>query len=108
MAPPTVAKLPQIIAFLRDIFGGLNRAAAELSQVPLLAEDLPGQNHLFPTGHLDRDLQQLDLRERNSWRLLMAEVSPVELLEVQLEGKKRMTAAAFLNGFTLNAGEVLA
>jgi methionyl-tRNA formyltransferase len=32
----------------------------------------------------------------------------IELLEVQLEGKKRMTAAAFLNGFTLNAGEVLA
>jgi len=32
----------------------------------------------------------------------------IELLEVQLEGKKRMTAAAFLNGITLNAGEVLA
>jgi len=30
------------------------------------------------------DLQQLDLRGRNSWRLLMAEVSSVELLEVQL------------------------
>ena len=32
----------------------------------------------------------------------------IELLEVQLEGKKRMTAAAFLNGFTLSEGEVLA
>ena len=32
----------------------------------------------------------------------------IELLEVQLEGKKRMTAAAFLNGFTLREGEVLA
>jgi methionyl-tRNA formyltransferase len=32
----------------------------------------------------------------------------IELLEVQLEGKKRMTAAAFLNGFTLNESEVLA
>jgi methionyl-tRNA formyltransferase len=32
----------------------------------------------------------------------------IELLEVQLEGKKRMTAAAFLNGFTLSGGEVLA
>jgi methionyl-tRNA formyltransferase len=32
----------------------------------------------------------------------------IELLEVQLEGKKRMTAAAFLNGFTLNQGEALA
>ena len=33
---------------------------------------------------LDQDLQQLDLRGRNSWRLLMAEVSSVELLEVHL------------------------
>lgn len=62
---------------------GLPRAA-ELSQVPLLAEDLLGQSHLFPEGRLDQDLQQVDLRGRNSWRLLMAEVSSVELLEVQL------------------------
>uniref|UniRef100_Q01V01 Oxidoreductase n=1 Tax=Solibacter usitatus (strain Ellin6076) TaxID=234267 RepID=Q01V01_SOLUE len=58
--------------------------AAELSQVPLLAEDLARQEHLFPKGRLDQDLQQVDLRGRNSWRLLMAEVSSVELLEVQL------------------------
>jgi methionyl-tRNA formyltransferase len=32
----------------------------------------------------------------------------IELLEVQLEGKKRMTAAAFLNGFALSEGEALA
>ena len=31
----------------------------------------------------------------------------IELLEVQLEGKKRMAAAAFLNGFPIGAGEVL-
>ncbi len=58
--------------------------AAELSQVPLLAEDFLNQKHLFPEGRLDQDLQQVDLRGRNSWRLLMAEVSSVELLEVQL------------------------
>ncbi|HWE81722.1 MAG TPA: SDR family oxidoreductase [Gaiellaceae bacterium] len=58
--------------------------AAELSQVPLLPEDLSGGNRLFPTGVLDADLQQVDLRERNSWRLLLAEVSTVELLETQL------------------------
>jgi NAD(P)-dependent dehydrogenase (short-subunit alcohol dehydrogenase family) len=62
---------------------GLSRAA-ELSQLPLLAEDLLAQAHLFPQGQLDQDLQQVDLRERNSWRLLMAEVPSVELLEVQL------------------------
>jgi NAD(P)-dependent dehydrogenase (short-subunit alcohol dehydrogenase family) len=62
---------------------GLTRAA-ELSQVPLLAEELLGQKHLFPEGRLDADLQQVDLRGRNSWRLLMAEVPTVELLEVHL------------------------
>jgi len=62
---------------------GLARAA-ELSQVPLLAEEFAGQQHLFPQGRLDQDLQQVDLRGRNSWRLLMDEVPSVELLEVQL------------------------
>lgn len=58
--------------------------AARLSQVPLLADELLGQKHLFPEGRLDQDLQQVDLRGRNSWRLLMAEVPSVELLETQL------------------------
>jgi NAD(P)-dependent dehydrogenase (short-subunit alcohol dehydrogenase family) len=58
--------------------------AATLSQVPLLSEELEAQKGLFPEGRLDQDLQQVDLRERNSWRLLMHEVPSVELLEVQL------------------------
>jgi NAD(P)-dependent dehydrogenase (short-subunit alcohol dehydrogenase family) len=58
--------------------------AAELSQLPLLPEDLAAGSDLFPEGRLDQDLQQVDLRERNSWRLLLAEVSSVELLETQL------------------------
>ena len=58
--------------------------AAELSQVTLLPEELTAQKDLFPEGRLDQDLQQVDLRGRNSWRLLLAEVSTVELLEVQL------------------------
>lgn len=58
--------------------------AAELSQVPLLPDELTAQKALFPEGRLDQDLQQVDLRERNSWRLMLAEVSSVELLEVQL------------------------
>jgi len=52
---------------------GITRAA-ELSQLRLLAEDRQQQNHLFPEGRLDQDRQQVDLRGRNSWRLLMAEV----------------------------------
>ena len=62
---------------------GLARPS-ELSQLPLLPEDLLVPKHLFPEDRLDQDLQQIDLRTRNSWRLLMAEVSPVELLEVHL------------------------
>lgn len=68
-----------------DVAGaaGLTRAA-ELSQLPLLADELLGQAHLFPEGRLDQDLQQVDLRGRNSWRLQMDEVPAVELLETQL------------------------
>ena len=62
----------------------LTSGSAELSQVALLPEDLATQSDLFPEGRLDQDLQQVDLRERNSWRLLLAEVSSVELLETQL------------------------
>jgi NAD(P)-dependent dehydrogenase (short-subunit alcohol dehydrogenase family) len=62
---------------------GLTHAAA-LSQVPLLPEELTAQKSLFPEGKLDQDLQQVDLRDRNSWRFLMHEVPTVELLEVQL------------------------
>ena len=59
-------------------------SAAALSQVRLLPEELLAQQHLFPEGRLDADLQQVDLRGRNSWRLLMDEVPSVELIEVQL------------------------
>ncbi len=44
---------------------GLTHAAA-LSQVPLLPDELAAQKDLFPAGRLDQDLQQVDLRERNS------------------------------------------
>ncbi|MGH9240948.1 MAG: SDR family NAD(P)-dependent oxidoreductase [Vicinamibacterales bacterium] len=58
--------------------------AAQLSQVPLLPEELLAQHDLFPEGRLDQDLQQVDLRGRNSWRLLLSDVPSVELLEVHL------------------------
>ncbi len=60
------------------------RRAADLSQVPFLAEDHDLAAELFPADRLDQDLQQVDLRGRNSWRLTLAEVSTVELLETQL------------------------
>jgi len=55
-----------------------------LSQLRLLEEDFLVSAELFPEGRLDADLQQVDLRQKNSWRLQLAEVSAVELLEVQL------------------------
>jgi NAD(P)-dependent dehydrogenase (short-subunit alcohol dehydrogenase family) len=58
--------------------------APQLSQIPLLPEELLAQKDLFPEGRLDQDLQQIDLRERNSWRLMLADVPSVELLEVHL------------------------
>jgi NAD(P)-dependent dehydrogenase (short-subunit alcohol dehydrogenase family) len=62
---------------------GLANAAA-LSQTPLLPEEVSTQGQLFPEGRLDQDLQQIDLRDRNSWRMMLAEVPTVELLECQL------------------------
>jgi NAD(P)-dependent dehydrogenase (short-subunit alcohol dehydrogenase family) len=59
-------------------------SAPELSQVKLLPEEYLENRGLFPEGVLDQDLQQVDLRGRNSWRLLLDEVSSVEFLEVQL------------------------
>ncbi|MET0226271.1 MAG: SDR family oxidoreductase [Dokdonella sp.] len=83
MLPESAAASPLAVERSLDEVPGLTRAA-ELSQVPLLAEEFASRPHLFPQGRLDQDLQQVDLRGRNSWRLLMAEVPSVELLEVQL------------------------
>jgi NAD(P)-dependent dehydrogenase (short-subunit alcohol dehydrogenase family) len=63
---------------------GASPHAAELSQLRLLADDGAHPSHLFPDGLLDEDLQQVDLRDRNSWRLMLDEVSSVELIETQL------------------------
>ena len=60
-----------------------NRVAA-LTQLDLLGE--AGQAHLFPEGMRDGEGQALDLRDANSWRLELHEVSTIELLEVQLVG----------------------
>ncbi len=58
--------------------------SAVLAQVPLLAEDLERGGHLYPAGRLDADLQQVDLRDFNTWRMTLAEVPTAELLEVHL------------------------
>jgi NAD(P)-dependent dehydrogenase (short-subunit alcohol dehydrogenase family) len=62
---------------------GLLHSAA-LSQRRYLDEDFRDGEALFPVDRFDEDLQQVDLRELNSWRLRMHEVETPELLEVQL------------------------
>jgi len=75
--------LPTVTSNTLSEVAGLTHAA-QLSQVRLLPEEVAAQQALFPQGRLDQDLQQVDLRDRNSWRMLMHEVPSVELLEVQL------------------------
>jgi NAD(P)-dependent dehydrogenase (short-subunit alcohol dehydrogenase family) len=71
-------------AAARGLHGeGLLHSAA-LSQRRYLDEDYRGGEAVFPADRFDEDLQQVDLREVNSWRLRMHEVKTPELLEVQL------------------------
>ncbi len=62
---------------------GLVRSA-ELSQRRYIDEDLHAGDELFPRQRYDGDLQQVDLRAVNSWRLRLDEVETPELLEVHL------------------------
>ena len=59
-------------------------ASAKMSQMPLLPDDLSCGSDVFPVGQLDADLQQVDLRAMNSWRMKLADVSTAEMLEIQL------------------------
>jgi NAD(P)-dependent dehydrogenase (short-subunit alcohol dehydrogenase family) len=60
------------------------RESARLSQVHYGHDRMPGSDVLFPQGQVDADLQQVDLRKTNSWRLRLGEITTTEMLEVQL------------------------
>ncbi|MCM2282761.1 MAG: SDR family NAD(P)-dependent oxidoreductase [Bdellovibrionaceae bacterium] len=60
------------------------RASAQLSQIPYSYDNSLAVEEIFPEGKLDADLQQVDLRETNSWRLKLGEIPTPEMLEVQL------------------------
>lgn len=53
-----------------------------LSQVPLVEGDDVFDERLFPTGRVDKDAQQEDRRDKNSWMMMLDEVSLPEMLEV--------------------------
>jgi len=67
----------------KEIGIGLS-ASARLSQIPYTIDHALVEKEVFPEGKLDADLQQVDLRKTNSWRLKLGEVSTNEMLEVQL------------------------
>jgi len=81
----SLERMPAAVRELVGTYEARDRlpAAARSQRALLPGEDSPARE-LFPAGQLDADLQQVDLRDRNSWRLLLAEVPTVELLETQL------------------------
>ena len=60
------------------------RASAKLSQIPYQYDNSIVATEVFPKGELDADLQQVDLRKTNSWRLKLGDIETLEMLEVQL------------------------
>lgn len=60
------------------------KASAQLSQIPYKIDNSESAKELFPEGKLDADLQQVDLRKTNSWRLKLGQIEPAEMMEVQL------------------------
>jgi NAD(P)-dependent dehydrogenase (short-subunit alcohol dehydrogenase family) len=60
------------------------RASAQLSQIPYSYDHAIHKKEVFPAGKLDADLQQVDLRKTNSWRLRLGEIPTAEMLELQL------------------------
>ncbi len=60
------------------------RASAKLSQIPYSFDNTLVAQDVFPDGELDADLQQVDLRKTNSWRLRLGQIETTEMLEVQL------------------------
>jgi NAD(P)-dependent dehydrogenase (short-subunit alcohol dehydrogenase family) len=82
VAPGDDANLP-VSWKVQGLATGLKNSA-KLSQVAFSFDHMPALETVFPSGQLDADLQQVDLRQHNSWRMGLAEVPTPEMLEVQL------------------------
>jgi NAD(P)-dependent dehydrogenase (short-subunit alcohol dehydrogenase family) len=59
-------------------------ASAKLSQIPYSFDNALVATEVFPEGEFDADLQQVDLRKTNSWRLKLGQIETTEMIEVQL------------------------
>jgi NAD(P)-dependent dehydrogenase (short-subunit alcohol dehydrogenase family)/predicted Zn-ribbon and HTH transcriptional regulator len=60
------------------------RESAQLSQIPYAYDNTMPTDTVFPKGELDLDLQQVDLRATNSWRLKLGQIQTAEMIETQL------------------------
>ncbi|MCP4021466.1 MAG: SDR family oxidoreductase [Desulfobacteraceae bacterium] len=60
------------------------RMSAQLSQIPYSYDHSLDVPQVFPAEKLDADLQQVDLRKTNSWRLRLGDIQTSEMLEIQL------------------------
>jgi len=59
-------------------------SSAKLSQIPYTHDHALQVTKAFPQGKLDADLQQVDMREMNSWRLGLGDIPTAEMIELQL------------------------
>jgi NAD(P)-dependent dehydrogenase (short-subunit alcohol dehydrogenase family) len=80
----TVRRPPDFYRHLMEGETGSPEALPPAARWALLDGEGKRDHQLFPAGQLDADLQQVDLRKINSWRLPLADVSATELLEVHL------------------------
>ena len=72
-----VAEMNSMLGIDGNTFGNLT--AAQMTQIPILAEDTSTQE--FPEQELDINQQQIDTRKHNSWLLKLENVDTPELLE---------------------------
>ncbi|MEE4262962.1 MAG: SDR family oxidoreductase [Desulfobacteraceae bacterium] len=84
-ARPTLESEPALPVSWHGKLPGIGlRESARLSQIPYACDNTLPADTLFPRGELDADLQQVDLRTTNSWRLKLGEIQTAEMLEIQL------------------------
>ena len=69
------------VSWVENLPGIGLRASAQLSQIPYAYDHTLDAKQVFPKGEVDADLQQVDLRGTNSWRLRLGEIETAEMLD---------------------------
>ena len=83
-APAVETDATGLTAWMKNGPGLGLRESAALSQLKYnYGEEELGLD-VFPAGATDADLQQVDLRKMNSWRMALGDVPTAEMLELQL------------------------